>query len=153
MAPACVSELMAIAAAEAISARRMIKLLSTPPAEWAGEPPSKTAQVRFRRLKRNRVLVITRGRAPVREPVIQMRNGTTHVRSIDLEPDTKDGCSGISTSFVEDTFPHPPSCIDNEALLNADLLSMRSPPATAVTAHFMILRNDQWTNTIFSRGS
>jgi hypothetical protein len=51
IAPARVTQVIAITAAEAIAARRVVDFLRAPPAQRAGEPPSKPAQVRPSGLK------------------------------------------------------------------------------------------------------
>src|SRR5262249_54260137 len=122
-------------AAKAVAAGRMVQFLRTPPAQGAGEPPSKPAQVWPRSLKGNRVFVMARARASVRCRVIQMHHGTAHVSGVNLEPDAKDGAARTGAPFVENIVPHPSRCVDHKALFNTRLLPVPSPPAATRAAH------------------
>src|SRR5262249_33997991 len=132
MAPARVTQVIAAAAAEAIAARRVVEFLRAAPAQRAREPPSQPTEVLPSGLKGNWIPEGSRGGGWVRCRVIQVHDGMGHVRRVNSVPDANEGAARSRAPLAENTLPHPPRRVDYEALFNAYLLPVPSPPAAAV---------------------
>jgi hypothetical protein len=132
LAPTGIAELVTVAATEATGARRQEELLDAAPAQWASEPPAEPAIVGPGCLENDWVIEMSRSR----QVVGQVRKRAGDVRGVNSIANTKWPSAGADDSLAKAPLSRPPRRIEDEALLNARLLSVRCPTPAAVAAHF-----------------